>query len=517
MLVPFQDPDVIPDLLLTRLELTIPPRSNLLSHTETIRSPALQHLYIGNFIRHPGQLLFAIDKHLSRLGSLSLFNITRADQSYRPDRYPRIGYRLLKAFFDNLPTELEYFAIGAHTFWVEIIHESTHSMPDVINFAQDEQDYLDFERYFGPGHIKQHQQLKVLSIRGMGGDQDKILPQFLRGCPNLEVFDNPSPDMTMETPITKFKLVQAALDEALGYCLKHLIVEAGNESEWETDGDIAHTISTALSTITGNTFKEVWNKIIIQRNCSSSMKATAEAITRTCKKDLVTLHIMNASIMESSDVQSILSHASSLREFTSTQSPKLLARDMVTKPWVCRWLTTLCIQICGIPRPDLLMDERGRVVSVVKRHLWKGSFLGRKEVQRQVYQQLGALVCLEVLNVSRVYKEGFRDVYPIDNQDEEPGFNSGLQTDCLDWTVESGLGQLASLKELRELDVRMTWHRIGVAELKWIEKQLPRLTVLKGLNPTAEGSILAGGDYIAEPEVILWAECHRPEWVLNSR
>ncbi|KAG0291677.1 hypothetical protein BGZ96_004929 [Linnemannia gamsii] len=523
MLIPFQDPGVIPDLHLTRLELTIPPRANLLTddHTTNIinlikRSPSLQHLYVGSICRHPGQLFLAIDKFLTRLKTLSLFNISYSDQSFRPDHYLRIGFRLLKAFFDNLPSELEYFALGAHTFWNEGTQENGHPRVDIENYAHDEADYLDFERHFGLGSYKQHKQLRVLSLRGMEGDQDRVLPLFLRGCPNLEVFDNPTPDRVTARPITGYKLVQAALEEALGYHLKDLTVVAGEESEWETDGDIAHTISTALSSITGESFREVWNKINIQRDCSSSMKATAEAIGRTCKRDLTTLRIKNASTMESTDVQLILSQASALREFSSARSPKLVARDMVAKPWACQWLTTLCVQICGIPRPDLEMGEQGQVVKAVKRRVGRGCFLGQKDIQRQVYQQLGALVCLEALNVSCVYREGSRDIYPLDNNQGEPLFNSGLQTDCLDWTLESGLGQLASLKELREVDVRMTWHRVGVRELEWMVRQLPRLNVLKGLNPMADPSSLIG-DYVSEGGVELWARSHKPDWLPSGR
>ncbi|KAG0074938.1 hypothetical protein BGZ90_010340 [Linnemannia elongata] len=523
ILIPFQDPDVIPDLHLTRLELTIPPRANFLTDDHTThlinlirRSPSLQHLCIGSICQHPGQLLLAIDKYLTRLRSLSLFHISYSDQSFRPDHYPRIGFRLLKAFFDNLPSELEYFALGAHTFWSEGTQENGHLKIDIENYAHDEADSLDFERYFGLGAPKQHKHLRILSLRGMEGDQDRVLPEFLRGCPNLEVLDNPTPERITARPITGYKLVQAALEEAVGYHLKDLTVVAGEESEWESDGDIAHTISTALSSITGNSFKEVWNKIDIQRDCSSSMKATAEAIGRTCQRDLVTLRIKNASTMESADVQLILSQASALREFSSTRSPRLVARDMVAKPWACQWLTTLCVQIYGIPRPDLEMDEHGQVLSAVKRKAGGGYFLGRKDIQRQVYQQLGRLVCLEVLDVSCAYKEGSRDIYPLDNNQGEPSFNCGLQTDCLDWTLESGLGQLASLKELREVDVRMTWHRLGVRELEWMIRQLPRLNVLKGLNPMADLSSLRG-DYVPELGVEMWARSHKPEWLPCGR
>ncbi|KAG0281264.1 hypothetical protein BGZ95_005406 [Linnemannia exigua] len=521
ILTPFQEPNVIPDLLLTRLELTIPLRASQLDDTDAThiinlvkRSPSLQHLYIGTIFRHPGQLFLAIDKHLSRLKSLSLFHITHADHSYRQDHYPRIGFRLLKAFMDNLPSELEFFALGAHAFWDDIGQESMHTPADIGNYAQDEADSLDFERHFGSGTIKQHQQLKVFSLRGMGGDQGKVLPDFLRGCPNLEVFDNP--ETFMGKSITGFKLVQAALEEAVGFHLKHLIVEAEEETEWETDGDIAHTISRALSSITGNCYKEVWNKIIIRRDYSSSMKATAEAIGRSCQKDLVTLHIKNMSTMESTDVQLILSQSSSLREFTSTQSPKLAARDMVAKPWACQWLTTLCLQIGGIPRPDLKMDEQGQVLFAVDRKISQGCFLGPKAIQRQVYQQLGALVGLEVLNMSRVYREGPRDIFPANtnstNSQGDRSFNYGLQTDCLDWTLESGLGQLASLKELRELDVRLTWHRIGVRELAWMARELPRLSVLKGLNPVVDPAPLTS-DFVLEPGTEKWVERYNPEWL----
>ncbi|KAF9901834.1 hypothetical protein EC991_005629 [Linnemannia zychae] len=517
ILVPFQDVDVIPDLLLTRLELTIPPRASQLGDNDAThilnlvkRSPALQHLYIGTIFRHPGQLFLAIDRHLTRLKTLSLFHITRADHSYRQDHYPRIGFRLLRAFLNNLPSELEFFALGAHAFWDEIGPESIHTPADIANFTKDEEDFLDFERHFGSGNVQQHQQLRVFSLRGMGGDQDKVLPDFLRGCPNLEVLDNP--DTFMGRSITGFKLVQAALEEAVGHHLKHLTIEADEETEWETDGDIAHTISKALTSITGNHYKEAWNKINIRRDYSSSMKATAEAIGRICQKNLVTLHIKNMSTMESSDVQLILTQTSSLREFTSTHPPKLAARDMVAKPWACQWLTTLCLQIGGIPRPDLEMNEHGQVLNAVERKVGQGYFLGHKAIQRQVYQQLGALVNVEVLNLSRFYREEIL-IFPIDNnRHSDPLLNHGLQTDCLDWTLESGLGQLSGLKELREVDLRLTWHRIGVRELEWMARELPRLSVLRGLNPVADPTPLMS-TFVPEPGTEKWVRDLNPEWI----
>ncbi|KAF9079901.1 hypothetical protein BGX23_003005 [Mortierella sp. AD031] len=388
-LIPFQDPGVIPDLLLTRLELSTPSQFNYLDDTDTARliqllerCPALQHLHIGRLCRHPGQLLLAIDKHLPRLKTLSLFNLPRTGQPFGREHYPRIASRLLKAFLDNLPSELEYVALGARAFWSEPVSaESAAPLEFILSFEQDEVDYLDFEQHFGAGNVQGHRQLRVLWIRGMDGDQDKVLPAFLRSCPSLEVTD------IIERVVVS-KEVQAALEEVMGYRLQNLNIEALGESEWGTDVDIAKTISTAASSITGHSFRSVWNHVTIRRDYSSNMKATAEAIARSCQKRLVNLFISNASDMESIDIQLILSTTQSLRVFDSRTTfppPRLAASDMVATPWACRWLTTLRIRICGIPRPDLKINEQGLVLATKERVAGSSGdgVLGRKSVQHR--------------------------------------------------------------------------------------------------------------------------------------
>ncbi|KAF9099734.1 hypothetical protein BGX29_006969 [Mortierella sp. GBA35] len=161
--------------------------SNSLDNTETThlirfwgRNPTLQHLYIGRLCQLPGELLLAIDKHLPRLKTLSLFNLTRSDEPLGEQRHSFIGFWLLKAFLENLPSE--YLALGAHTFWA-------HTFRSLQKRKQNEADYLDFERHFGAGNVQEHRQLRVAWIRGMGGDQDEVFPAFLRSSPSLEIAD----------------------------------------------------------------------------------------------------------------------------------------------------------------------------------------------------------------------------------------------------------------------------------------------------------------------------------------
>lgn len=55
------------------------------------------------------------------------------------------------------------------------------------------------------------------------------------------------------------------------------------------------------------------------------------------------------------------------------------------------------------------------------------------------------------------------------------------QYDCLEFSLESGLGILAGLKELRVLDEKSTAHRIGIAELEWMRMNWPKLKTIEGL------------------------------------
>jgi len=59
--------------------------------------------------------------------------------------------------------------------------------------------------------------------------------------------------------------------------------------------------------------------------------------------------------------------------------------------------------------------------------------------------------------------------------------NAHFQLNCLEMSLESGLGLLSGLEEMRGLDVVRMAHRIGVPKLEWTRKHWPKLERVVGL------------------------------------
>ncbi|KAF8953343.1 hypothetical protein BGZ52_012464 [Haplosporangium bisporale] len=78
-----------------------------------------------------------------------------------------------------------------------------------------------------------------------------------------------------------------------------------------------------------------------------------------------------------------------------------------------------------------------------------------------------------------------------------------FQWNCLEMTLASGLGELATLKDLRVLSVLGMNHRISDAELEWMDAHWPRLERVEGL---------CDKDGNAEPEVKAWIWKNNPRW-----
>jgi hypothetical protein len=76
---------------------------------------------------------------------------------------------------------------------------------------------------------------------------------------------------------------------------------------------------------------------------------------------------------------------------------------------------------------------------------------------------------------------------------------------CLEFSLESGLGLLAGMKELRTLHVKSTARRIAVEELRWMQVNWPKLREIKGLM-LARGWAGQGED--EDTEVEAWMVGH---------
>ncbi|KAK3811132.1 MAG: hypothetical protein J3Q66DRAFT_351105 [Benniella sp.] len=160
----------------------------------------------------------------------------------------------------------------------------------------------------------------------------------------------------------------------------------------------------------------------------------------------------------------------------------------VLKPWKCEdSLKVLKVMIVGIPRPDL------KGVDVIE-EVYPGE--GR-EIQGQVYDRLARLTNLETLWLG-----------------DECG-SAGVQSP--EMSLESGLGKLSGLKQLKELNVAGFLSRIGVEEVQWMVENWPELRVIYGFDNDGFGY---GNDGYSEgmnvydeigEEAVAWLKENHPE------
>ncbi|KAF9152633.1 hypothetical protein BG015_004970 [Linnemannia schmuckeri] len=190
------------------------------------------------------------------------------------------------------------------------------------------------------------------------------------------------------------------------------------------------------------------------------------------------------------------------------------ASDVISSPWGCRWLTKLSVQIFNIPRPDIIIDKKGRVRTSAERAA-EGTVEASRAIQRKVYRQLGELTCLEFLDLGLDIENGSREelVDDIDGTIYDPQF----QLNCLEMSLASGLGLLENLRNLRSLRVVGMEHRIGVLELQWMKAYFPRLERLNGVDPEVcylPLFLRPTREYEPEPGVRQWLSSQVVSWVL---
>ncbi|KAF8930223.1 hypothetical protein BGZ47_000691, partial [Haplosporangium gracile] len=138
---------------------------------------------------------------------------------------------------------------------------------------------------------------------------------------------------------------------------------------------------------------------------------------------------------------------------------------------VCQGLKTKITRILR-PNATKVLDGRQRVDALKETCTREG-----KQLQQRVYERLSRLINLEELCLGHDTKER-RSLRPSrDSMNRED-----YQYDCLEMTLESGLGQLRRLKNLRVLDVRRMAQRIGLKEVQWMIQHWPMLQVIRGLH-----------------------------------
>ncbi|KAF9204539.1 hypothetical protein BGZ49_005180 [Haplosporangium sp. Z 27] len=145
------------------------------------------------------------------------------------------------------------------------------------------------------------------------------------------------------------------------------------------------------------------------------------------------------------------------------------------KPWDCEGsLKILRIWIGGIPRLGLT-GEYGKVV--------KEDYPGQGLlIQSQVYKRLARFTKLEEL-----WLGGNPSAFDMTISGDEWGLDK-CQLDCLEMSLESGLDELKGLNELRELSLSFMSTKVGMKEVRWMAKNWPKLSIIRGINAQCEES-----------------------------
>ncbi|KAK3837828.1 MAG: hypothetical protein JOS17DRAFT_731940 [Linnemannia elongata] len=428
-------------------------------------------------------LLKCIAQSLPHLRRLTLF----------ADDEPYVRPYAVKEFLETVSKELEYLSMGI---------KFRHSDNTVRTAAMG--------RPVQGSRL--HPKLKCIGLyMYFSGDKDmEVLPlvlfEFLRGCTNLEVIDNRKhPLASRASWIWKYPVVIDMLESLQGVRWRQLLVLlARSDEDISTEITSLASAGVATSTVTSSSLvQDAWYRICIDK-CPSSMTLTNGAIlsaVTTQPHGPYVIHIDNNESMKSSDVQVILRQDRSLRCFSSRLPPTIMVTDIISSPpWSCRWIAHLEIRISGIPRPDIYTDYKNRLAPT----LLGVSMNQSRAIQRQVYAQLGQLNLLQTLSLGADSPLAELEI-TTDKNGTRVFFDRRLQLSCLEMTLESGLGLLAGLRDLKRLTVVNMDHRIGVAELQWMEKSWPnikRVTGLvrcKGKGDARRGARVMSSDLIVAP------------------
>ncbi|KAG9061997.1 hypothetical protein KI688_006716 [Linnemannia hyalina] len=390
-------------------------------------------------------------QHAVHLRSLTL------DGALLDEKNPNLG-----RVFDCIPESLKILELGG---WDPINKDrSYHLEDDSQQLVQTDDNDTESD---ATGLLTPLPHLEKLVFRNYAIDYNKqTLRRLLKRCPNVETIR--LEDMST---VYHFRFFSSLL---FRHCPKvvhlHLL-------EWygSFDGDLAALLDASQAG---------WRTLGFPRSRSNSGvfgPLSSAALLRNAPT-LENVRLDSAYDVSSSTVQKLFSAAPNLKRFDAiardrshTCDCQLDARDIVGgSDWVCTSLESLKIRIGGIPRPDILARSNLRPFDDDD-ELHKGTMEDSRRIQRRVYSQLGRLTKLKQLVLGHddvecnnecmdreSYTEGEyydRDYYEVDYFDRDYyEVQNGLQHECLEMTVESGVELLKDLSVLKVLELEARAH-----------------------------------------------------------
>jgi hypothetical protein len=160
---------------------------------------------------------------------------------------------------------------------------------------------------------------------------------------------------------------------------------------------------------------------------------------------------------------------------------QITAHALLTNPpWICHGLEVFRCRIVGIPRLTEADCQTLRILASSKqtpnvsltpqvRHALRMN-QGTLEIQQRILGRLASLTHLKILELSlKAHDYAMYNGY----------FNFNVDTLAL--TLDSGLDQLAALKDLEMFGFEGCNHAIDLPEIQWMIQNWPRLKAMRGL------------------------------------
>ncbi|KAG0227848.1 hypothetical protein BGW41_003663 [Actinomortierella wolfii] len=162
------------------------------------------------------------------------------------------------------------------------------------------------------------------------------------------------------------------------------------------------------------------------------------------------------------------------------------------RPWKCeKTLIVFKARIGCIPRNDIPLNLLGKPrddEGVCLSEIYPGQ---SHELQEQVMARLGRFHNLQhlQLGLEDLTEDARWTIKHAANYQGPPYDDPGYHYDCVDMTLENGLGMLHQLRQLRHLNVGRMATRIGPKEAEWMVDHWPRLQVIEGLCRDEESQV----------------------------
>ncbi|KAF8943474.1 hypothetical protein BGZ47_005391 [Haplosporangium gracile] len=217
---------------------------------------------------------------------------------------------------------------------------------------------------------------------------------------------------------------------------------------------------------------------------------------------------------------------------------ELDALQLTDSSWACNQLEVFECRILNVPRPDIAITPFDNLFPdlLIPPHPAPGPAAAQDQVQlsgavlvaqqeshavqRRVLRQLGQLIHLRKLRLGKYGRDWNMPEYSrLELRSiRTMAVDAYFDHNCLELSLESGLNELAGLKQLEELEGDQMAHRIGLVEVQWMVANWPRLRTISGLQYRdcdweVYGDAVGGAGSLEEskPEHARWIRENRPD------